>query len=114
MNENDTARLLTAIERIADALESIAQRPERRPRQAASETVTQYADHLERLIEHRDSLIGRMTMEEILAVLGLADQDNRGTRLSVGVALSRLGIRKVRSAQSRAYEFAQPGQTAFE
>lgn len=95
---DNSERIAAALERIADALES---RQRRVGTRIASQHTRTYLELLER---NRDRLHGRMTAPQIIEAIG-ATVEHRD-RAAFGDALTQFGVIKGRNGRQRYYVFA--------
>lgn len=99
MNHEQAERIAIALERIAAALEP---KP-KDGRQHNSFPAHRQAEFAAALSEHADMLSGRMTLPEIINIIGV--KVRHGDRMAIGKALTEFGALKGRTGSQRYYVF---------
>lgn len=94
---------LSVLERIAVALEKIAEASKLDRAEPSRINATTHLVYLRAMRENSEKLTGRMSVEEISQAIGMPV--GRGDRVSVGIALTEYGALKGKSGSSRYYVF---------
>lgn len=90
-------------ERIATALESIAESLKQSRKPSGGLNTRRSAEFLEALRAHADELKGRMSLQEIAFTIDM--EVGRGDQLHIGAALTEYGAHKGKSGPARYYLF---------